>query len=77
LNDFNCVTWGPLLPEALRHVDCEVVVTTENFHKITASQRKLVGNNLPRVCPCDCTPCKRAWEAEGRPVVISGKVVRQ
>lgn len=31
----------------------------------------------PRVCLCECKTCKRAWFADGRPVVRNGKVVRE
>jgi len=34
-------------------------------------------SGLPRVCPCECQTCKRAWWADGRPIVRDGEIVRQ
>lgn len=32
---------------------------------------------LPVVCLCDCTSCKRAWFADGRPIIRNGEIVRE
>lgn len=36
-----------------------------------------MAGNVPRVCSCDCIDCKRAWFADGEPIVRDGKIVRR
>ena len=43
------------------HEDCPVVVRV---------------NGALKVCACECKPCKRAWFADGRPILRSGAIVR-
>ena len=37
----------------------------------------VVAWDVPRVCPCECQTCKRAWWRDGRPIVRDGKIVRE
>jgi hypothetical protein len=59
--DFNCISWGDE-GRVLVHPDCDVVV---------------VVSGVPRVCPCECRTCKRAWFDAGQPIVRDGNVVRR
>jgi len=64
-----CIAWGPIRPERHIHLDCPVVL-----HSAESSAIALEGP-FPRICPCDCRTCKRAWWAQGRPILRNGKIV--
>jgi hypothetical protein len=63
-----CLFWGALGRGELEHVDCDVIAVCV-CQGVDATQ-------LPAVCPCECTTCKRAWWSMGRPRIVDGKVVR-
>ena len=70
-----CPTWGSLRDGNKSHMDCLVVVDESNRFSC-ADADQLAGKTLPIVCPCECWTCKRAWSADGMPIVRDGKVVR-
>lgn len=57
-----CACWGPLGEHEMWHHDCAVTITDPSQQ--VAEHR--VGP-YPRVCTCECSTCKRAWWAAGRP----------
>ena len=75
--DLHCISWGPLgkpgAPDSLVHMDCAVIVADEEQARRQAVR---VPGPYPKVCPCDCQTCKRAWWADGRPMVRDCVVVR-
>jgi len=58
-----CIAWGTEHP----HPDCPVVL-----HDVAESAGGVlhIPGPLPRVCPCECRTCRRAWWAQGRPRVM-------
>jgi len=56
-----CITHGPIQAGELVHSSCNVVVSRRDG---------------PKVCTCECRACKRAWWAQGRPILRDGKIVR-
>ena len=76
----NCLFWGALGPHHLAHPDCDVVYDGTDPGSILTSGGKpiyVVEGPFPRVCPCECLACKRAWFANGQPIVRDGKIVRR
>ena len=74
--NFDCIAWGgPPKPPQLDHTDCFVVATDESIKNDCPALP--IKGDLPQVCPCECSTCKRAWWAAGRPMVRKGKVVRE
>lgn len=67
-----CIAWGPLEPGLSVHPDCPVVLHSPAGSAISSA---LQGSPFPRVCPCECQICKRAWWAAGRPVNQDGEIV--
>lgn len=74
--DLICAFWGHLSKSRVVHQNCGVIVTTneELCHGCTGVD---FNAPVPRVCPCECQTCKRAWWAEGRPKINdAGEIVR-
>lgn len=67
--DLKCISWGDLEKWQYVHMDCAVIVESAED---AANQAVRVKPPYPKVCPCDCKNCKRAWWAMGRPVVRDG-----
>lgn len=60
-----CLFWGAQLP----HPSCDVVA-------VCGCQDVPDDVELPAVCPCECSTCKRAWWSMGRPRIVDGQIVR-
>jgi len=73
--DNKCAVWGSLDEWERDHMDCPVVVTTLDDLVLGSDADRNI--TLPHVCKCECRTCKRAWEAQGRPSVKDGVVVRR
>lgn len=74
-----CPFWGFDAHESGReHHSCDVVAYVKplNGTGVSVCQVPQEGFTLA-VCKCECTTCKRAWEADGRPLLRDGKVVRR
>jgi hypothetical protein len=69
-----CPTWGVLRGQPY-HTDCLVVVDESNKGEC-ARAGQLEKKILPIVCPCECWTCKRAWSADGMPIIRNGKGLR-
>lgn len=67
-----CIQWGPLKGRV--HASCFVVATDEVVRRDPPAVP--IKGKLPQVCSCGCYACKRAWRADGRPLVRDGKIVR-
>lgn len=67
-----CAVWGPLHDRGEHH-ECPVVVN--HAHEGVAGSPART-EALPMVCACECHTCKRAWWAQGRPVVRDGTIFR-
>jgi hypothetical protein len=60
-----CILWGELAGLGLLiHPTCPVIESGDPPRP-------------PRVCSCECQTCKRAWWAQGRPIVRDGQIVRR
>lgn len=59
---WTCVAWGRL-------PTVDIVVGHESC--------PVLGADPLSVCPCECTTCKRAWWAAGRPIIRDGAIVRR
>lgn len=81
-----CLFWGALSDwqRGAGHLDCGVILTKKNLRSCTYSSETdeitmqiADGKVEAAVCECECTTCKRAWFADGRPLVgKDGKIVR-
>jgi len=63
-----CPFWGAIGPGP-SHMSCDVTLTDP-------ATSALRGNDtppVPFVCKCECTTCKRAWWAAGRPGAVRTK----
>lgn len=69
-----CAVWGPLHVDRNVHMDCPVVVHAAHEGCIGSPART---EPLPMVCACECATCKRAWWAQGRPVIRGGVIVSE
>lgn len=67
-----CAAWGPLAPGRFVHMDCPVVI--REAHEACKGAPACTAR-LPMVCECECQTCKRAWWAEGRPVLRGDTIV--
>lgn len=73
-----CPFWGYDARDTLRleHDSCDVVAYVQPIPGgVSVCQVPQEGFTLS-VCKCECTTCKRAWWADGRPKLVNGKVVR-
>ena len=73
-NRLTCAVWGPLDEGRLVHMDCPVVVT-QAHEGVTGSRART--EELPIVCDCECSTCKRAWWNAGRPILKDGQILKR
>ena len=63
--NMRCLFWGLLSDGRYQHLDCGVILNEKTKQAVSTGVK--IHESLPQVCPCECTTCKRAWFAAGRP----------
>ena len=68
-----CIAWGKHAPRE-PHPSCPVVI--HDVSQIPGNVLHVPGP-LPRVCPCECRTCQRAWWSQGRPRRMPDGTIRR
>ena len=85
-NSTTCLFWGSLSDwqRGAGHLNCDVILTKKNLrgcvrnNETAESTAQIADGKVEAlVCGCECTTCKRAWFAAGRPLIKDGKIVRE